>query len=89
MKEQIKSREILLKRQKEMKHKINEQLFKEHQDFLKEEKQITDEKKKNKCYLRKYLNEQMKFREEKIVSLYYKLCYKIFYMIDNMITLYI
>lgn len=48
---------------------MNVQFMKEYQEFLKQEKQLGEKKRQYKLQLRKDLNDQIKFKEDLIVSL--------------------
>lgn len=68
IREQLKSRKIYLEQQKSMERKNFEQMSKEYEEYLKEQKKLCDKKKQFKWQIRKDLNDQINDRRDIIVS---------------------
>lgn len=68
LKEQLRSHEILLEQQKELKRKTYEESVREHEEYLKDQRLLCEKKKQFKCQFRKDLNDQINSRNVIIVS---------------------
>lgn len=68
LEEQIKSRQLSIEKQKEIKRKLYEQSVREYEEYLNEKKQNCLNKKQYQWQFRKDLNDQIMFRKDIIVS---------------------